>query len=318
MKKFILTIAVGFASAAAWAASAAFAYQGVLQNEDGSAMTGNKVVEFRLYSQGEGGSVLWGRACSVLLDATGLFNTELSDVSGSKLSDAPDATLPAVFAANAEKTLYIGMTVTGSSGEISPRQKLLAVPYATFASDVSSASGDFSVSGVLTARSADIAGTVFASRIETKGDVSVGGNLAVSGAISGFGTVPTGGIIMWNGAEEEIPDGWALCNGENGTPDLRNRFVVGAGSGGGYAVGDTGGANSVTLTVAQMPSHSHVISAKTVGYAGGWNARQEALTYDGNAQFNGRRDVAGDATGGGQAHENRPPYYALCFIMRVK
>lgn len=67
--------------------------------------------------------------------------------------------------------------------------------------------------------------------------------------------VPTGGIIMWSGAVTAIPTGWTLCDGLNGTPDLRDRFVVGAG--GTYAVGAVGGAAAVTLTAAQIPSHAH-------------------------------------------------------------
>jgi hypothetical protein len=96
--------------------------------------------------------------------------------------------------------------------------------------------------------------------------------------------VPVGGIIMWSGSVASVPGGWALCNGSNGTPDLRDRFVMGAGST--YAVGATGGStsgttssdgahshtattasagdhshtvtvNNHTLTVAQLPSHNH-------------------------------------------------------------
>jgi len=72
-----------------------------------------------------------------------------------------------------------------------------------------------------------------------------------------------GVIVMWSGSIANIPAGWALCNGANGTPDLRNRFVVGAGST--YAVGATGGADSVTLTAAQMPTHNHSASTATAG-----------------------------------------------------
>jgi len=74
--------------------------------------------------------------------------------------------------------------------------------------------------------------------------------------------LPVGMITMWSGTE--VPNGWALCDGTNGTPDLRGRFVVGAG--GSYSVGATGGANSVTLTTNQIPAHNH--SAST-GNAGG-------------------------------------------------
>lgn len=67
--------------------------------------------------------------------------------------------------------------------------------------------------------------------------------------------VPVNLIIMWSGTEANIPAGWQLCNGVNGSPDLRDRFVVGAGYL--YNVGNTFGAASVTLTSDNMPSHTH-------------------------------------------------------------
>jgi len=71
--------------------------------------------------------------------------------------------------------------------------------------------------------------------------------------------IPTGIITLWSGAVSAVPVGWALCNGSSGTPDLRNRFVVGAGSS--YAVGATGGADSVTLDATMIPAHTHSITA---------------------------------------------------------
>lgn len=73
--------------------------------------------------------------------------------------------------------------------------------------------------------------------------------------------IPVGVITMWSGSIASIPAGWALCNGAGGTPDLRDRFVVGAGTS--YAPGNTGGANTVTLTESQIPSHSHTGSGTT-------------------------------------------------------
>lgn len=75
--------------------------------------------------------------------------------------------------------------------------------------------------------------------------------------------VPPGGIIMWSGSVASIPNDWALCDGTNGTPDLRGLFVVGAG--GTYAVGDTGGLNDVTLAEANIPAHSHAASSANGG-----------------------------------------------------
>ena len=71
--------------------------------------------------------------------------------------------------------------------------------------------------------------------------------------------IPTGVITLWSGSVATIPSGWALCNGSNGTPDLRNRFVVGAGST--YSVGDTGGSATSTLTTNELPAHTHSLSA---------------------------------------------------------
>ena len=71
-------------------------------------------------------------------------------------------------------------------------------------------------------------------------------------------SIPSGIIVMWSGASDAIPSGWYLCDRQNGTPDLRNRFIVGAGSS--YEVGNTGGSDSVTLTTEQMPSHTHGFS----------------------------------------------------------
>jgi microcystin-dependent protein len=67
--------------------------------------------------------------------------------------------------------------------------------------------------------------------------------------------IPTGVITMWSGSIASIPSGWALCDGTGGRPDLRDRFIVGAGTS--YVPGNTGGANTVTLDVTQIPSHTH-------------------------------------------------------------
>jgi len=117
--------------------------------------------------------------------------------------------------------------------------------------------------------------------------------------------IPVGGIIMWSGGT--VPKGWALCDGTLSTPDLRDRFIVGAGSGGTYSIGDTGGAASVTLTVSQIPAHTHTAYTDGTGSPPGGVAKSSG---------NGSAVDTGSA-GGGQAHENRPPYYALAFIMKL-
>ncbi len=327
----LIVTALAFATASASAASAAFSYQGVLQDAEGNPLTPkNQTVEFRLYPQAEGGAPIWGRAIAVLLDDNGLFSAELSDLAGSALDGIPGSGLAATLAANAANALYIGVTVAGMSGEIVPRQALLPVPYAIFASDVASASGDMAVAGQLTAASAEVSGefrtgslaasdAVTASSIAVSGAATVGGDLSVAGTIAGYGSAPVGCIILWSGSKDAIPDGWALCDGQshNGrvTPDLRDRFVVGAG--GAYAVGAKGGEASHTLTVEEMPSHNHSYSFKGADLKGSWD--DDNYFYDASEHYknnNNSRDT--NYTGGGQAHENRPPFYALCYIMRVR
>ena len=126
---------------------------------------------------------------------------------------------------------------------------------------------------------------------------------------AGEAGVPIGGIILWSGAASAIPAGWALCNGSNGTPDLRGRFVIGAG--GSYSVGNTGGEESVTLTLNQIPAHSHSIGVASIATKSGGTFRAGTGNY-----YSG---IAGstDSAGGGKAHNNLPPYYALCYLMRT-
>jgi microcystin-dependent protein len=162
--------------------------------------------------------------------------------------------------------------------------------------------------------------------------------------------VPVGGIIMWSGGS--VPTGWQLCNNSliaSGplagqlTPNLVDRFIVG--SGGAYVIGNTGGDNTVILSTGQVPYHRHFL-ASTGGYQGSEAGKAElsqaptqhisVTGLGGNSQVDQLRDyvlerAVGECDVGtsgppiddlgnqsyGQAHENRPPYYALAFIMRV-
>lgn len=114
--------------------------------------------------------------------------------------------------------------------------------------------------------------------------------------------LPSGSIIMWYGDKETIPLSWKICDGEEGTPDLQDRFIVGAGQQ--YLRGDQGGKKEVTLTEAEMPKHQHQnLYVKGTGYP--------SLSRDEKDLKNGSYTI-----GESQAHENRPPYYALYFIMK--
>ena len=164
------------------------------------------------------------------------------------------------------------------------------------------------------------------------------------------GILPRGTIVMWSGTN--TPAGWALCDGTNGTPDLRNKFIVGAG--GKYTAGATGGAESSSgtttaagahnhsgataahaLTVDQMPSHTHpyVDTYFREVYGNGQNYGVGSGAGDNdNTDLNYNRVTS--AAGGNQGHTHGitgdpghthsiapittvPPYYAMAYIMKV-
>lgn len=235
--------------------------------------------------------------------------------------------------------------------------------------------------------------------VATSGGATVTGTMtatAFSGdgsALTGIVSIPAGAILLWSGSIASIPSGWVLCDGLNSTPDLRDRFIVGAGST--YAVASTGGSASVTLAEAELPSHTHgagnfatgnsgththTLSGNTSssgnhahngstsntgghshnvnvkiswysGYSGGIAANlnnnvgylngagytdnqgshshnfstsgagDHSHTLSGNAAAGGdhSHSLTGTtgAAGSGSAHENRPPYYALAYIMKT-
>jgi hypothetical protein len=160
-------------------------------------------------------------------------------------------------------------------------------------------------------------------------------NLGVAAAVY---AVPAGGIIMWSGAQAAIPSGWLLCNGSSGTPDLRDRFVIGAGNS--YAVGASGGSKDAIVVAHNhgassdsQGNHNHTIrtgdNVNIRSYPESYNiitgqSNAETLAYvnQGSDQpFIGSAGIHShgitvNSAGSSGTNANLPPYYALCFIMK--
>jgi hypothetical protein len=138
--------------------------------------------------------------------------------------------------------------------------------------------------------------------------------------------VPTGAIIMWSGSIASIPSGWLLCNGTSGTPDLRDRFIVGAGTT--YAVAATGGSANATLvshthtatSTVTDPGHAHdfPLAPRIGGGNLSSNGDPQFTTISTNSAVTGITVATTNSTEGASAtNANLPPYYALAYIMKA-
>lgn len=137
-------------------------------------------------------------------------------------------------------------------------------------------------------------------------------------------SIPAGGIIIWSGSTGSVPSGWLLCDGNNGTPDLRNRFIVGAGDT--YSVNSTGGTADAIVV-----SHTHAATVTDPGHT--HTSRSEAqigsdysIAQTGNSSplpgtiVNSATtgiSVTNASAGVSGTNANLPPYYALAYIMKT-
>lgn len=142
------------------------------------------------------------------------------------------------------------------------------------------------------------------------------------------------GIVIWSGSTLDIPDRWQLCDGTNNTPDLRNRFIIGAGDL--YSVGTTGGSKDTilplhnhTFTTSTAGLHGHILRTSGSGGTGGpsqvgfeiQNQPSPQITQcgattssEGAHEHTGTVGNAGNSNG---TNMNLPPYFALCYIMQI-
>lgn len=183
------------------------------------------------------------------------------------------------------------------------------------------ADGDnFAVGGALSVTG----NTTLSSTLTVNSSVGTAGQALLS---RGAGLSPqwgaafvTGMIMLWSGSSATIPSGWLLCDGSNSTPDLRNRFVVGATST--YAVGATGGsADSIVVSHTHTvtdPGHTHGMKYTNYEHPSPqFNPNVDGTGNSGTVNTNSATTgITIDSTGSSGTNANLPPYYALCYIMK--
>lgn len=148
----------------------------------------------------------------------------------------------------------------------------------------------------------------------------------VSNYLETLTSLPIGGIIMWTGTT--APNGWSLCDGTNGTPNLSGKFILGYESGTNN-LNDVGGSSSVTLSVDEIPAHSHNVTdpghnhqveLKTESMQNVGGEGESVLRDRKSSNKDTKTNLTGitlQETGGSGSHENMPPYYVLAYIMKI-
>lgn len=350
---FGILLAVALVPAVAPALSAAaIGYQGklrIVSDPTGKETLGKPIeLRFYLYRDETGGAPVWGRSISVTPDKEGCFATVLSDDAGTELlEDAP--ALGAVLAnGGVGRPLWLTFAAgRAESPELTPRQRILPLARAYAARSAEKGADGFTVSGTLTAHTFEASGEAsFAQPVKCRtltvtdasGTLEIPNGLRLEGGLSltggmlrsgtgitlgpkttGGGFFPIGAIVMWSGEAATIPEGWALCDGTNGTPDLRGRFLYGKGPN--LAVGQTGGAANVALTENELPSHTHNLTydiAPDRNVDLFWLSRGSENDDERTWRNDATRQTTTDAMPVAEPHENRPPYYALCLIQRIR
>ncbi len=137
------------------------------------------------------------------------------------------------------------------------------------------------------------------------------------------GLVPAGAIMMWSGVLANIPAGWALCDGTNGTPNLSGKFIVGYDETDGNfdTIGNTGGEKSHSLTMNEMPAHSHnVIINNNEGeyYVNDTGSSGSKISLKGDGDNSGSAiPIRTNTKGSGMPFGILPPFYTLAYIMKT-
>lgn len=347
------------------------AFEGSVVGTNGAPIGASGAVNFpmvfRIYDRPVGGTLVWSEQQTVPV-FQGAFSVLLGE--GSAFANEPRPPLSSIFATATASGRFVEVTARGSGpggadASLSPRTRLLGGAYGFLATHARTAQDMVNRDGqpILTpvgnrvgvnrtnpSATMDVAGSMASKGVALSEGITNGGGVDAGGYF-GLGMAPVGSIVMWTGTTP--PRGWVLCDGSTvagvATPDLRGRFVLGAGHGSGLTprtLGDRGGAEAHALVVEEIPSHSHfaTFSGELDGVSAGSHTYRVAAgsnlspimgwpwggvlssTFAGVAtSVEGAHahavqvpSFASSHSGSGRPHNNMPPFYVLAFVMRVQ
>jgi hypothetical protein len=253
-----------------------------------------------------------------------------------------------IYTATVFCSTVLGNTTAAGTGVAVPAGKsvLLRSDGTNIVEQLNHVVGNFGVSGTATIATASITTATVTGTTTLQDDLILNGSSGTTGQVvisQGSGNPPiwgqafvTGMIMMWSGTIATIPSGWALCNGSSGTPDLRNRFIVGASvDSGGQSVTTITGGNTKTggTKDAIVVSHTHTATVTDPGHthtavnnfdfivgqaAGGRYDGGPVGGFAGGLTTNTTGiSVSNSTVGSSGTDQNIPPYFALAFIMKL-
>jgi hypothetical protein len=314
-------------------------YQGRLKNlsTPTTALNHTLPIRFALYTQPQGGDPLWQEIVAVTPNSDGLFTTTLFEGCGVKLDPAGKTFAEALLQGQKSNALYLGLTIgEDSTQELSPRHAIGIVPRAHRARFSYRAQNTFTIPKTLSAQSLSastittptctigtnnedltlqtlsVRNALSAQSLIAENAVKTNGALTLNGDVTSSDLAPLGAIILWYGDKANLPQGWEVCQ------ELSGRFPLGADAT--TTLNSQGGAKTLTLSLAQLPAHTHTLHYTQPSSTSGstWLVKDVDWNEETWAKTSSTPITLASPQPNTQPFERMPPYKALYYIRRVQ
>lgn len=334
----------------------AIPYQGTLEHR-GTNTSIDETVEMRcyLYAEKDASEPIWARSFLVTPDKNRNFSLVLNDTGTNLLNDDTKTLARAIATQSFDEPLWLAVRVSDAGSEWTERQPFYPLPRAHAAIYADSAPNGLQVTGDLTlytlnAEEMTLGGSINAYQLtvgdeESAEDQTVETEVLSAETTNAFVapvvtcenaiTIPTnavnndlfpvGSIIFWSGTSSNIPEGWALCDGTQGTPDLTDSFLMGSVKEEEFAKRFT--ADSITLSKEHVPYHTHTFRyrsyVKFISYSSWKDVDKDDMSWVGTKDFSLKTTQTVYGESGNlittvEPFTLLPKYYAICCIQRIQ